>query len=375
MKRRKQHNGFPSYIPITLLFAIFLFCVGCRTDGSFFTTALSSLGQNQKFVTDAVALELGVLPKLSLDNPSVKTSEDESASENTTVDDALLAESSYVPSTQTSESSKYGTPDSNYPAKELSITKRTGSNCLNTEGVYLQNQSGLSVDLNQMLKNPYKINLDLNGKPEVLILHTHTTEAYTPDSVYSFKPEDNDHTTNTNYTVVQVGNEITSVLQNMGIGVIHYTDILDRPSYTDSYNRSMSVINQELKKNPSIKVVLDVHRDAMIASDGTKYKVVTTIDGQKCAQVMLVMGTNAGGLTHDNWRTNLNFAVNLQKNINASYSGLMRPVDLRKQRFNEQATTGSMLLEVGTSGNTLSEALVSARYVAKILGQTLLSST
>ncbi len=369
MKRRKR-GGIPSYIPVTLLTAVFFICVGCRTDSTALPRLFSFLGQNEKFVTDTIALELGVLPQLSLDSGQVQKAEDED-----TASQALLSESGYVPAVQKDKTPAYGTPDSRYPVEERTITSKTGAGCLNAQGVSLYNQSGLAVDLNAMLKNPVSIHLDQKGEVEVFLLHTHASESYTPDSVYAYTPSDVSRSQDTNFNVVRVGDEIASVLEDMGIGVAHCREILDYPSYTGSYNRAMSVINQQLKQTPSVKVILDIHRDAMIASDGTTYKVVTNINGQKCAQLMLVMGTNAGGLTHDNWRTNLNFAVNLQKKINASYDGLMRPVNVRKQRFNEQATTGSMLLEVGSSGNTLSEALVSARYFAKVLGETITSST
>ena len=370
MKRRK-HGGIPSYIPVTLLTAIFLLCLGCRIDSSALPRWFSRLGQNEAFVTDAIALELGVLPQLSLDSGQIQTDSDQEKSEDASTWQALLSESSYVPAAKSGEVPAYGKPDSRYPVKERKITTKTGAGCLNAQGVSLHNQSGLAVDLNQMLKNPVSISLDQKGEVEVFLLHTHASEAYTPDSAYAYTPSDNIRSHDTRFNVVRVGDEIASVLEDMGIGVAHCREILDDPSYTGSYNRAMSVINQQLKKTPSVKVIIDIHRDAMIAADGTSYKVVTELNGQKCAQLMLVMGTNAGGLTHDHWRTNLNFAVNLQKRINACYDGLMRPVNVRRQRFNEQATTGSMLLEVGTSGNTLSEALVSARYFAKVLGETL----
>ena len=102
-----------------------------------------------------------------------------------------------------------------------------------------------------------------------------------------------------------------------------------------------------------------------------EYKVVSEIGGQTCAQLMFVMGTNAGGKKHPNWKSNLNFAVNLQKNILSAYPTLMRPINLRKQRFNEQATTGSMILECGTSGNTIQEAEVAIRAFGKKLAEQL----
>lgn len=112
-----------------------------------------------------------------------------------------------------------------------------------------------------------------------------------------------------------------------------------------------------LKKYPTIQIVLDVHRDAIIGSDGTSYAKKTEIDGEQVAQIMLVVGTNDMGLTHPDWKKHLTLAVQIQKNMLGIDSGLPRAIDLRRQRFNEHATPGSLLVEVGTSGNTLKQAL------------------
>lgn len=118
-------------------------------------------------------------------------------------------------------------------------------------------------------------------------------------------------------------------------------------------------------------MIIDVHRDAIVYGDGTKAKVVTEIDGKKAAQLMFVIGTDAGGLTHSDWRKNLQLSVKLQSAIEEKYPGLMRGINLRKERFNEHLTAGSMILEVGTSGNTLSEAVYGARCAARVIAQTL----
>ena len=123
----------------------------------------------------------------------------------------------------------------------------------------------------------------------------------------------------------------------------------------------METIAKNLKEEPNIKIVLDIHRDAMIDADGTKYKTYAQIDKNgevlDSAQIMLVVGTNEGGMTHPEWEKNLSFAVKLQNVLNELYPGLMRPINLRQERFNQHATTGSLILEIGSSGNTLGEAL------------------
>jgi stage II sporulation protein P len=135
-------------------------------------------------------------------------------------------------------------------------------------------------------------------------------------------------------------------------------------------------VKQILAEYPSISVVLDVHRDALIADDGTVYKAVTQVEGTNVAQAMLVVGTNDGGLEHPNWQENLNLAAHIQLALTEIEPTLARPINLRSQRFNQHLTPCYLLVEVGTSGNTLQEALAGARYFAQAAGavyQTLLA--
>ena len=157
--------------------------------------------------------------------------------------------------------------------------------------------------------------------------------------------------------------EITKALSDNGINVIHDKTIHDYPSYNGSYANCRKTVESYLNKYPSIKIVLDVHRDAIEREDGTKVKLVTEIDGEKAAQVMIVAGSDACGLEHPDWRENLKFAMKLQRRVNLYYPDLMRPVDLREERFNQDISVASVILEMGTNGNTLEEALVSAKCV------------
>ena len=204
--------------------------------------------------------------------------------------------------------------------------------------------------------------------PQILILHTHTTEAYTKGKKDTYKETDTARTTDNDYNMVRVGEEMKNVFEEMGLSVVHDKTKYDYPSYTGSYSRALTGIQKMLKKYPTIQVVLDVHRDAIIGSDGTSYAKKTEIDGEEVAQVMLVVGTNDMGLTHPNWKDHLTLAVQIQKNMLAIDSELPRPIDLRRQRFNEHATPGSLLVEVGTSGNTLKQALAGARLFAQAAG-------
>lgn len=232
--------------------------------------------------------------------------------------------------------------------------------------VQVNNQSGLDFDLAAMLQNPKTLTAKNDG-PQVLIYHTHATEAYTPSGADTYEPSGDARTLDTNQNVVRVGAELCKVLEARGIRTVHLTDLNDYPSYNGSYGASLRLVQAALKKYPTVQMAIDVHRDAILADDGSKYKLSCVQDGQTVAQLMLVMGTNASGLEFDDWSAHLNYAVTLQAQLNAAHPGLMRSINLRKQRFNLHLTPGSMLLEVGSSGNTLQEALASVRLFGDTL--------
>ena len=146
----------------------------------------------------------------------------------------------------------------------------------------------------------------------------------------------------------------------------------DYPEYTGSYSRAAETIRWYLKKYPSIKVVLDLHRDSISDNDTDKAKLVTKINGKKAAQVMLVMGSQTGSVSgHPNWQENLKLAFKLQQNIEKNYPTLARPLMLASKLYNQHLTKGSLLIEFGTDANTLSEAVYSAELVAVAIAQTL----
>ncbi len=256
-----------------------------------------------------------------------------------------------------------------YPIVE---TKQTVAGLGNTHGenkqIYIDNDTDFDIDINALLNEPVASVADKSA-PTVLIVHTHTTESYTPDSQTQYTDADSTRSLDKTQNVVRVGEEIARVLTEAGIGVLHDQTINDHPSYNGAYTRTLSSIENYLSRYPTIQIVLDVHRDAMTKSDGTKLKLTADISGTKAAQVMLVVGTNAGGLPHENWRENLKFALHLQNKITAKYPGLARPINLRTERFNQHATAGSLIVEVGTDGNTLAESIAGARYFADALAK------
>lgn len=208
--------------------------------------------------------------------------------------------------------------------------------------------------------------LDFSGEgAKVLIVHTHSSEAYTPEAGFFYTESEPLRTQDTARSVIRVGQEVAAVLESHGIKTIHDIEINDYPSYSGSYARMLNKIERLRLEQPSIQMVLDIHRDAISDEDGTPVGPTVTVDGAQSAQIMLVMGTDEGGLFHPNWRENLSWALKLQAVLNRRAPGLCRPLDLRTERFNQHVTRGSMLVEVGAGGNTLAEAILAGRTFAE----------
>ncbi len=255
------------------------------------------------------------------------------------------------------------------PAPELTFTQA------DVDGIVMAGLSSYEPDVAELLLQ-HPLELDFSrGSPQVLIIHTHASEAYTPEPGWEYEPSDTLRTEDTNYNVVRVGQEMADTLEAAGIGVIHDTTIRDYPTYNGSYTRTLAAIEEYLATYPSIQIVIDVHRDAAENADGSAVAVSCTADGQDAAQLMLVVGTDEGGLPHPDWEENLSLALRVQALLNRSYPDLCRSIDLRTERFNQHATLGSLLVEVGASGNTLAEALVSARLFADALAQIILAES
>lgn len=256
-----------------------------------------------------------------------------------------------------------------FPIVETSSIVGGISNTGSNKSIYINNETSFDIDIDSLLREP--LSITKQDGPLVLIVHTHTTESYTPSGQHSYSPNESTRTQDKNFNVVHVGDEIANRLTEAGINVIHDSAINDYPSYNGSYKKTLGVIESYLNQYPSIQVVLDVHRDGMTGSDGTKYKVTADIGGEKSSQVMILCGSSEGGLSHPNWRENLKLGLRIQDVLTSEYNGLARPLHLVKERYNQHASLGSMIIEVGTDGNTLEEALVGAKYtgiaIAKVL--------
>ena len=233
--------------------------------------------------------------------------------------------------------------------------------------VYLKNSTGTNVDISALLKAKLSFKVERSAEPQVLIIHTHTTESYILHDSDYYTENDEARRLSEAENMVAIGNIFEKTLTEAGIAVIHDTTIHDHPSYTGSYTRAAESIKSDLVAYPSIKVVIDIHRDA-ITRDTDKVKPVAEIDGKKAAQVMLVMGSQTGGISDfPNWQENLKLAVKYQEKMETNYPGLARYIMLNSAKYNQNLTVGSILLEVGSEANTLSEAKLGAQLSANAL--------
>ena len=213
---------------------------------------------------------------------------------------------------------------------------------------------------------PFTVQLD-SPDPQVLILHTHATETYQTWEEPVYDPDFAARTADTSLNMCAVGARMAQVLNEAGVNTLHDTTLHDSPSYTESYGRSADTARAYLERYPSIKVILDVHRDALEAN-GTRIKPVCELEGKTAAQVMIIAGCDNGGtVSLPHWQDNLKFAAAWETAMETAYPGLTRPVLCGYRFYNQDVTTGSLLLEVGGHANTLEEAVRAGEYAARAL--------
>ena len=219
---------------------------------------------------------------------------------------------------------------------------------------------------------PFAIEKD-SAAPQVLIMHTHATEDYRLSAGLWFAPGDGARSTDRSVNMCAVGRVMADTLNAAGICTLHDETLNDYPSYTGSYANSRAVVQQYLAQYPSIKVVLDVHRDAIERENGVRCAPVCTIDGRQAAQVMIICGCDNGtSVQLPAWRQNLRFAAAWERSMEAKYPGFTRPVLFSYRFYNQDLTTGSLLIEIGGHGNNLNEALYAGYLAAQGLVDTLL---
>lgn len=224
-------------------------------------------------------------------------------------------------------------------------TKKVKEN--NLEEVYNFKYKGVKIR-NESKYDLSKINLSTNikfkNKKDIIIYHTHTCESYTMTKKNTYKATGNYRTTDKNYSVVKVGDVLTNYLKKNKFKVIHNKTYHDYPKYNGSYNRSYETLSK-IMKTSNASLVIDLHRDAVASS--SKYAPTVEINGKKVSQLMFVMGTDGGSLSHKNWKKNLRFAIKIQEKANKMYPGLFRPIIVRNSRYNQHMAEARMYYRSG----------------------------
>lgn len=241
------------------------------------------------------------------------------------------------------------------------------------QGVAVRNRSGKAFNIAKELAVGTDITLQKNTKePQVLIVHTHTTESFLTYDAGFYNPADVERTKDMSRNICAAGAAVVAALNKAGVAAVQDTTIHDSPQYTGAYGRSEQTVKAALKKYPSVKVVLDVHRDAILPSDTSRVKPTATVGGKKAAQMMVVAGVvSTDALPHPNWQKNFSFALQLQKKLANTYPDLMRPLYIVASRYNQHLSPGYLLVEIGTDVNTVAEAVYSGELLGKTLAELL----
>ena len=251
------------------------------------------------------------------------------------------------------------------------VEEQVGGGKRLADNLYYKNRDGLAVDFSAFLKKKPTATLEKNGKPQVLILHTHTTETYMTYYAGYYNKEDMCRSTDPEKSVVAAGEALANSLRARGIFVIHDTTIHDDPEYVGAYYRSADTAEAIRKQYPSIKLVIDLHRDAIQRSETVAVKPTVTKNGESYAQMMFVIGAeNTADNPNENRDENVATAIALQKELQAVVPGIMRPLSFCACEYNQSLCRG-FLVEVGAQTNTLAEAQRSAALLGEAVAAVL----
>ncbi len=240
------------------------------------------------------------------------------------------------------------------------------------QNIRVKNVNKTAIDIRKLLSEEIDLSVK-KDEPSVLIFHTHTTETYQILDRGFYQQGFLTRTDDSGKNMIRVGRAIVQQIEQAGFTVIHDTAIYDK-TYTGAYGKSRAGVEKYLKENPSIKIVLDIHRDAIQRSDGTKIKATAEIEGKKAAQIMIISGCQEEGNPVENfpdWEKNLVFAVHLQKQLEDLFPGITRPLYFSPRKYNMDLTECSLLVEVGTDANTLEEAVYTGKCLGKAISEML----
>ena len=234
---------------------------------------------------------------------------------------------------------------------------------LDSGEIKITNETDYDIDIEKLLKEPLSKNITKDDK--ILVYHTHTNESYISDITklndMSISPRSEDE----NINVVKVGDWLCDNLSKLDFCTMHSKKYHNVPKDKGAYARSFDTVLECMKKEPSIKIIFDIHRDGV--SDSKKLREVYRIGDKDIAKIMFVVGTNATGLSHDNWRENLKFAIKLQEKLISYNPNIVKPIYVSKNRYNQHLTNFALIIEIGGDGNVITESIESTKYIARAL--------
>lgn len=203
-----------------------------------------------------------------------------------------------------------------------------------------------------------------NGK-RVLIYHTHTHEAYQMTDQEPYTPLENWRTDDRSHNIVRVGDELTAELEKRGFEVVHDDTDFEQDDLSTSYSRSLEALLQ--RADEDYDLIIDLHRDAYI--EGAQ--LTCSYAGRKSANLMVLIGKGDSFQEKPHFQENYALACALTEKINGLCPGLGREVMVKTGRYNQHFSDHSLLIEVGSNGNTLEEALSSMPILADAIEEVL----
>ena len=211
------------------------------------------------------------------------------------------------------------------------------------------------------------MNTDLSlsrNKDKILLYCTHTSESYVNSPGYEFSYSGTMRTKDAKYNMLSVAGVLRDQLIAKNFNVILDTTPHDYTSYDNAYTNSRQTINNQINANGKFGLIIDVHRDAYGSLDNGP---TVEINGKEVALIMVVVGIGTEGYENPYWETNLAIAMNIVKLGEEMYPGLFRPLLVRGSKYNQDINKGSILTEVGTTGNTHEEVYYAVTCLANIL--------
>lgn len=319
----------------------------------------SSSPKENKTIEDILSVNLGVIDNLNSDKNNKQMAEKDAEDENTN-NVGNNGENSNEINNKPSENIEHAETGLKTEVLKSNVSPRYSQEYY---GVKIRNETDYKLT-NEVL-DPSKLEIN---KDNIIIYQTHSCESYTASEKYQYKQTGNFRTTDKNFSVIRVGRELTEQLKSYGYNIIHDENYHDYPSYTGSYTSSLNTVTKLLEENKNTDIVIDVHRDAV---GDNKYAPTVKIGDEYAAQIMFVVGGNGSSIPHPKWQQNLKFAIKVQQKANEMYPGLFKPIILRESGYNQQVSKAASLIEVGATGNTLDQCLISMKYLAKVLDEVL----